>query len=718
MGRTMGWIRSCLGNTTGFVRNNYSQLILLLIFSVLVSLFYPAGRSFKYTDLHVGDISQEAIEAPIDFEVLKDDAQLRRDRGAVRMSINPIFSAPDTLMNFYRNTLGLLFDQLLDTTTELTSTSLPLKLDLTGIEQLDSDALRLLQSQLERVLVSISGQFLVSSQDLGHLEEYQQINVVNGAIERVVPTSSLISFETLNSQILERLEKQYTQLEHPVGFSLGIDILRKLVVPSITYDQDETDRLVEDAISRVPIARGFVRSGELIVDRHQRITPEAMSKLRSLGEKLATRQQHEGTDDWSLLGRLLLTLIFVGLMTVYLYNFRPVIFSNLRHMPALLLVLLLILAVVRLEFEFGLGVYASPIPLLGVLLTLMFDLRVAFFLLILMSLLAGSIYGNDFTYLLVAVITGIVAAWTVRNLQRYSRFLATSLGILLAFTFANLGLNLTNYTLTPVIEQEIFTSALNAIATPVLALILLWLLKMIFGVTSDLQLLKLGRLDHPLLRKLALSAPGTFQQTVKIGTLAEAGARRAGVNCLLTRAGTYFRDLGKSMSGDSFRENRNDKPDLPALKLASVIRKHVQAGVSIARQNHLPGEIIDIIRQHHGTDRLDHLLKRARTEAAAEDIHLAEFRYPGELPRTEESSIVMLADTVGGAVFNNRLTSPEEIEKCVDTVIQSKIANGQLDESVLSMRSLRCVRNSFIETLIDLQKEIKAPVEEKPESTG
>ena len=204
----MGWIRSCLGNTTGFVRNNYSQLILLLIFSVLVSLFYPAGRSFKYTDLHVGDISQEAIEAPIDFEVLKDDAQLRRDRGAVRMSINPIFSAPDTLMNFYRNTLGLLFDQLLDTTTELTSTSLPLKLDLTGIEQLDSDALRLLQSQLERVLVSISGQFLVSSQDLGHLEEYQQINVVNGAIERVVPTSSLISFETLNSQILERLEKQ------------------------------------------------------------------------------------------------------------------------------------------------------------------------------------------------------------------------------------------------------------------------------------------------------------------------------------------------------------------------------------------------------------------------------------------------------------------------------------------------------------------------------
>jgi len=345
----------------------------------------------------------------------------------------------------------------------------------------------------------------------------------------------------------------------------------------------------------------------------------------------------------------------------------------------------------------------------------MFDLRVAFFLLILMSLLAGSIYGNDFTYLLVAVVTGIVAAWTVRNLQHYSRFLATSFGVLMAFIFANLGLNLTNFTLTPVIEQEIFTSVLNAIATPVLALMLLWLLKLIFGVTSDLQLLKLGRLDHPLLRKLALSAPGTFQQTVKIGRLAEAGARRAGVNCLLTRAGAYFRDLGKSMSGESFRENRADIADLPALKLAPVIRKHVQAGVAIARQHHLPGEIVDIIRQHHGTDRLDHLLKRAQAEAVAEDIHLVEFRYPGELPRTEESSIVMLADTVGGAVFNKKLTTPEEIEECVDTVIQSKIATGQLDGSVLSMRGLRCVRNSFIETLIDLQKEVNAAVEEEQE---
>ena len=707
----MGWIKSCCSATAGFTRNNYSQLILLLIFSVLVSLFYPAGRTFKYTDLHVGDISQEAIEAPIDFEVLKDVAQLRRDRGAVRMSINPIFSAPDTLMNFYRETLGLLFDQLLDTTIELSSISLPLKLDLTGIEQLDSDALQQLQSQLERVLISISGQFLVSAQDMGHLGEYREINVVKGAIERVVPTTSLISFETLNSQILERLEKQYTQLDHPIGFSLGIDILRKLIVPNITYDRDETDRLVEDAISRVPIARGFVRSGELIVDRHQRITPEAMSKLRSLGEKLATGQQHTGADDWSLLGRLLLTMIFVGLMTVYLYNFRPIIFSNLRHMPALLLVLLLILAVVRLEFEFGLGVYATPIPLLGVLLTLMFDLRVAFFLLILMSLLAGSIYGNDFTYLLVAVVTGIVAAWTVRNLQRYSRFLGTSLGVLLAFVFANLGLNLANFTLTPVIEQEILTSTLNAIATPVLALILLWLLKLIFGVTSDLQLLKLGRLDHPLLRKLALSAPGTFQQTVKIGKLAETGARKAGVNCLLTRSGAYFRDLGKSMSGDSFRENRNNKSELPAVKLASIIRKHVQAGVAIARQNHLPVEIVDIIRQHHGTDRLDHLLARARTESDIEDIHLAEFRYPGELPRTEESSIVMLADTVGGAVFNKKLTTPDDIEKCVDDVIQSKITNGQLDGSILSMRGLRCVRNSFIETLIEMQMEPKTPVQ-------
>ncbi|MBL7033654.1 MAG: HDIG domain-containing protein [Candidatus Delongbacteria bacterium] len=707
----MAWIKNCWHTGSAFIRENYLQLILLLVFSLLVSLLYPAGRSFKYTDLHVGDVSQVAIKAPVDFEVLKSQDQIRRDREAVRMTINPIFNAQDTLANYYRGTLEQMFNRLEDTTATVAPTRLPLDIDLTGLETMDLDGLIHLRQQLQRVLNALAGQFIISTTDMARLEDYQQINVVRGAIERIVPTTSLVSMEDLYSQILERLEKQYQQLEHPVGFRIGIETLRQLLQPNIYYNSAETERLVIEAVNRVPIARGFVQSGELIVDRHERITPEAMSKIRSLGLKLASRQQYSGNEDWSLLGRLLLTLIFVGLMTVYLYTSRPLIFSNLRYMSALLIVLLLILAVVRMEFSFDLGVYATPIPLLGVLLTLVFDLRVALFLLTLMALLAGSIYGNDFTYLLVAIFSGVVAAWTVRSLQRRSRLLATTLALLLAFIIANIGLNLANFTMTREVEQELLTAVINSIATPILALLLLWLLRLIFGVTSDLQLLKLGRLDHPLLRKLALAAPGTFQRTIKVGKLAEAAALGIGANPLLTRAGAYFRDLGKTLSAESFKENRIDQPDPPAIELAPVIRKHLLAGVSMARQNHLPGVIVDMIRQHHGIACLDHLVVRARTESADNEIHLTEFRYPGELPQTAESSIVMLADSVGGAVLRQQMTSIEEIEQLVDIVIQDKVSSGQLDGSLLSIRDLRGIRDAFVTALVEIKKA-------KPTTTG
>ncbi len=707
----MAWLKNSWGSVLTILRDNYLQIILLLIFSILVSLLYPSGRSFKYTDLHVGDISPLAIEAPVDFEVLKSDDQIRRDREAIRLSINPVFSARDTLAAHYRTVMERLFDSLLDTTAAEWVVPPPLALDMTGVDEMDYAAIERLSLALQRVLNGVAGQFIISPEDLVRVEDFERINVARGAIERVVPHGSLISTARLSTQIVERLEKHYPQLEQPVGYRVGVEILRQLLGPNIVYNRAETERLVQEAIDRVPIAHGYVRSGELIVDRHERITPEAMGKIRSLGRKLATRQQSNGNDDWSLLGRLLLTLVFVGLMTVYLYVFRPAIFSDLRQMPALLTVLLLILAVVRLEFNYDLGVYVTPIPLLAILLTLIFDLRISFFLLILMTLLAGSIYGNDFTYLLVAVVTGICAAWTVRNLQRHRRLLVTSLVILIVFVITNFGLKLANFTLSGTEKQELLYATITAAATPLAALFLLWLLRLIFGVTNNLQLIKLARIEHPLLRKLALAAPGTFKLTVQVGSLAETAAREIGANPLLSRAGAYFRDLGKTLNAEVFRENRGKLLDPPVLELAPVIRKHLQAGVAIARQHHLPIALIDIIRQHHGASRLDHLLERAHSETDSADIRTAEFRYPGELPQTPESSIVMLADAVGGAVFSQGVTTREEVDQLVGIVIQEKVNAGQLDRSSLTISNLRGVRDAFVEQLSE-QSESTPPAGE------
>ncbi len=246
----------------------------------------------------------------------------------------------------------------------------------------------------------------------------------------------------------------------------------------------------------------------------------------------------------------------------------------------------------------------------------------------------------------------------------------------------------------------IFVSA--AAMTPLLSLV-----EKAFGVQTDLSLLELGDASHPLLRRLAQRAPGTYNHSINVASIGEAAAEAIGANGLLVRVGAYFHDIGKMFKPEYFIENQsagvNQHDSLQPAMSTLVIIAHVKDGADLARSHHLPEPIIDFILQHHGTTLVEYFYReaarRSEQDPNADSVSDKDFRYPGPKPQTLEAAVMMMADSVESASRTLVDPTPARIHGLVDSIAQKKVADGQFDECGLTFRQLDRVRQSLVKSL-------------------
>ncbi len=227
-----------------------------------------------------------------------------------------------------------------------------------------------------------------------------------------------------------------------------------------------------------------------------------------------------------------------------------------------------------------------------------------------------------------------------------------------------------------------------------------------FGVATSLQLLDLARPDHPLLRKLQLQAPGTWQHSVLLGNLAESAAQFIGEDPLLLRVGAYYHDVGKLSHPELFVENQLGGPNphdgLAPEESARLLISHVPDGAALAAAHRLPEAIIDLIWQHHGTTRLAYFYRRAQEQAGTELVDDAPYRYPGPRPQTRTAALLMLADASEAAVRAARPTAESEIRAALAAVFRQRLESGELDDSDLTLQDLQRIREAFVVSLRSL----------------
>jgi putative nucleotidyltransferase with HDIG domain len=350
----------------------------------------------------------------------------------------------------------------------------------------------------------------------------------------------------------------------------------------------------------------------------------------------------------------------------------------------------------------------------------MFDSRVGFYTTVILTLIAGALRGNDYTFMAMNLIAGGISVYSVRDIKNRSQIFRSFLFVLLGYLLGILAFGLERFASWQNMLIEAAFAASNALISPVLTYGLLIFFERIFKITTDLTLLELSNFDRPLLKELARKAPGTFNHSMTMGTIAEAAAEKIGANPLLARVGAYYHDVGKTIMPQNFVENQlnnqNVHENLTPEESVNLIVQHVKEGIELAKEHNVPKEIIDFIPMHHGSMVITYFYDRAKRIYGEDKLNVNDFRYPGPKPNTKETAIVMLADGCESAVRSIEDPDPSKVENVIANIVNARITDGQLDEAPITFNDISKMKEEFLNILIGQHhKRIKYPKQEEAE---
>ncbi len=420
------------------------------------------------------------------------------------------------------------------------------------------------------------------------------------------------------------------------------------------------------------------------------------------------------------IGRSLLLLLALVICGGLLHIVRPDIVRSPRHLSLLVLLSLISLLVAtgaRLWLggadwvQPGLIEFVLPLSFAPILATILIGPATAVVVGAWTAFSAAVMFENSFSIFALGLLVTIIVAHMARGVRTRSRMLR--LGLIVGFAQILYGFSLSLLGQLPANQMlaQAGVGLANGIISALLALIFLPMFEGLFKITTDITLLELSDMSHPLLQRLALEAPGTYHHSLMVAHLAQSAASEIGANALLVRVSAYFHDIGKLTKPDFFVENtqfrENPHDDLTPSMSTLVIISHVKEGVGMARRAKLPAPIIEAIEQHHGTGLVAYFYHRAKTqkeENGSKDREVSEsdFRYPGPKPQSVEMGILLLADSVEAASRSMEKPTPSRIEHLVNEIIDSRLQDEQLSECDLTFAQLKQIKRSFIFTLTNM----------------
>ena len=747
VGQTLEWGREPVEK-----RERRRQFIIrLLLFAGLVGLTLLA---FPHEKVQIYNVEQDDIwrdkdlVAPFDFPIYKTEEELREERRRIPLEIPPVFvERPDAekvmrqRADSMRQKLHSIFEAYISwqkkrerglkveaqtdslryyrfregSDIHLSPEQWTLLLDsyAAQVPGLSASSRRVRKGRsLDEVLiqtaVDLGRRFLRQRKGILNVPRdsirTEEITVLNPRtrVERRVPLQEVYTLDEVYSLAQAQLRQRFGL--HSDTTALGFEFFKKILVPSLEYDVQETYKRWEEARKKILPVRDLVKEGEVIIRQGERVDIKKKRRIESLARTLA--EQRGVQLRWRIIGgQLILTIIAYFIFFLYLYLMRRCIYASDRYMILITLVLALLVAgmgiMVRLP---GIPGLAVPIALSAILLTVIFDSRVGIFSVITLALIAGMIFGYDFKITFLSLFAGILASFSVRDIRNRGQILVTAFLVFVAYAIGIGGFALLRLFYAEHLGYEFILVGINALSL-LLAYPLLWIFERIFDITTDLRLLELSDTNHPLLRMLSMRAPGTFNHSLMVANLAEAAADAIGANALLARVGALYHDVGKVTKPEYFVENQrpgeNPHDKLTPHMSALIIASHVKEGLELGKQYGLPQAVLDFIATHHGTSRIEYFYRKAleQQKPDAPPISEADFRYPGPKPFSKETAIVMLADSVEAATRSLEKPTRRKIEALIDNIFKARIEDGQLDEAPVTLAELKKIKEAFLNVL-------------------
>ena len=531
--------------------------------------------------------------------------------------------------------------------------------------------------------------------------------ITSGKLSRMrfIDGNRIINKSTNN---LLSAKKAYTTIDsllksESLNTSIAATELSKFLAPNISYDSIESNRLYQDICQKAMAPIGIIQNGERIIDRGEKVTPQLYTILQTYEQMLQERKANKHQQIYPVLGQLLFVIILLSALFYYLYFMRNELFANTRAMLFIMLMVVgFVVFSVAMKNTFANGLYLVPFTIIAIMMVVFFDSRTALFCLIIETMLCSSIANVAFEFIFVQFIAGVTAIYSLKELTRRSQLIQTAFLVFTAYSLSYIAVEVISSGTISGIDLRIFgIFAINSVLIS-FAYILIFVFEKLFGFTSIVTLVELSDINNPLLRELSEECPGTFQHSLSVSNLAYEAAHRIGANAQLVRAGALYHDIGKITNPAFFTENQhgvNPHDALNPMQSARIVIAHVTDGLKRAEKAKLPSVIKDFISEHHGCGKAKYFYNTYCNQHPDEEVDTASFIYPGPNPQSKETSILMMADTVEAASRSLPDHTPEAIENLVNRLIDSQIADGLHNDSLLSFKDVREIKESFISRL-------------------
>ncbi|WP_347374689.1 HDIG domain-containing metalloprotein [Aequorivita sp. Q41] len=660
-------------NLFSFFAKNQSLIYKVFLFvtaTFLVIYFLPKGGQFKYNFQKGKPWQYENLYAPFSFTIKKDEDTLKKEREKIRANSIPYFEydsdlESDVLESFKNNLHAKYVDSLFKT-------------EKNTVERLGNIFISNIYKN------GVTNEIHAYNDDrLIYLKKGNEIE------ERVY--SQIFKEDQLNKRVRELVEKNEVEDIQALIYS----VLSEVIEPNVKLNAKLTESAIESEIKALNPNRGIIEKGGRIIAKGEVVEGDKFQILNSLKAEFDSQIWSKNNYLWLIVGySMLVSLVFLMLF-LFLKNYRPYIYNNNTKVTFIFfnifLMVFLTTLVLKVHADY---VYVVPICILPLILKAFFDPRVGLFVHVLTILLLGFIVPNSFEYMFLQFIAGIVTILTVSELYKRANLFISVGQITLIYILGYFAFFVIQEGNIQTMEWQNFQYFILCGLATLFAHPLIYFYEKIFGLVSDVSLLELSDTNSKLLKELSNKAPGTFHHSLNVANLAEAAANEIGANSMLVRVGALYHDIGKMLNPTMFTENQvnsvNSHNELDPKESAQIIIDHVIKGIEIARKNNLPDRVIDFIRTHHGTSLVYYFYKKEKElhgEAVGDD-----FSYPGPIPFSKETAILMMADSVEAASKSLKEPSSSIIDEFVEKIINNQMAQGQFLNANITFKEIETIK--------------------------
>lgn len=552
---------------------------------------------------------------------------------------------------------------------------------------------------IERTLKALYEDGIIAGNDLKRMEEDSIIAI--RLVDKNVATSRFIDQLYTVKEAYEYLLNADTA--HYKKKILQQCSLNDYITPNLVYDEEKSEAAQKDLLSNISWANGFVLNGQKIIDRGEIVDEQTYNILESLRKEWEKRSDSVQEKRLTLAGQILYVGIFLFCFMAYLELFRADYYERKGTLTLLfaLIVFFPVLSSIMVEQNLS-SIYVVPFAMIPIIVRVFLDSRTAFMAHVTIILLCSITLRFPHEFILLQVVAGMVAIYSLRELSQRSQLLRTALVVFISYALLYFAFELIHEDdLTKLNTRMYIYFMINGILL-LFAYPLLFLLEKIFGFTSDVTLVELSNINNSLLREMSEVAPGTFQHSLQMANLAAAAANKIGGKSQLVRTGALYHDIGKMVNPAFFTENQsgvNPHKSLSYEQSAQVIISHITDGLKLAEKHNLPKVIKDFISTHHGRGLTKYFYISYKNEHPDEEVDQEKFRYPGPNPFTKEQAVLMMADSVEAASRSLPEYTEESISTLVDKIIDTQVSEGYFKECPITFKDIATVKALFKEKL-------------------